>query len=274
MNGETWTTHSSQSLSSARAFLLDGDGVLYRGLTPLPGAQEFIATLNANATPYLLLTNNATLTPQQLAAKMAPMQIAIDAHHVFTSAMATAQWLQKRYRAGAAVLVVGEDGLRLALREAGFMLVDDHRQADLVVAGLDRQATYARLAEATLAIGRGCPFVATNPDLSIPTERGIEPGAGAVIAFLQAATGVTPPMIGKPEAAFFHQAMARLDVQQHETVMVGDRYETDILGGHNAGIRTAAVLTGITSAAEFAVADPAPTWVFQDLRELLAAYCA
>lgn len=259
-------------LSSARAFLLDGDGVLYRGLEPLPGAQAFIDALNTHTTPYLLLTNNAALTPQQLATKMAPMQIAIDAQHIFTSAMATAQWLQGRYPANARVLAVGEDGLRLALREAGFTLVEDYRAAELVVAGLDRTATYARLAEAALAIGRGCPFIATNPDLSIPTERGIEPGAGAVIAFLQAATGVTPPMIGKPAAAFFHQAMARLGVQPDETVMVGDRYETDILGAHNAGIRSAAVLTGITSAAEFAIASPPPTWVFQGLNELLVAW--
>jgi 4-nitrophenyl phosphatase len=259
-------------LSTARAFLLDGDGVLYRGAEPLPGARAFIDALNARGTPYLLLTNNATRTPQQLAAKMLPMQIAIDADHIFTAAQATTLWLQARYPAGAAVLAVGEDGLRVALSEGGFRLVEDYQQAELVVAGLDRTITYARLAEAALAIGRGCPFIATNPDKSIPTERGIEPGAGALIAFLQAATGVTPPMIGKPEAAFFHQAMSSLGVQPEETVMVGDRYETDILGAHNAGIRSAAVLTGISSAAEFAAAEPPPTWVFEDLTSLLPAW--
>jgi 4-nitrophenyl phosphatase len=263
-------THTS--LSTARAFLLDGDGVLYRGAEALPGAREFIDALNASGTPYLLLTNNATRTPQQLADKMAPIQIAVDAGHIFTSAQATTLWLQARYPAGARVLVVGEDGLRIALSAGGFRLVDDYRQAELVVAGLDRTATYARLAEATLAIGRGCPFIATNPDKSIPTERGIEPGAGAVIAFLQTASGVVPPMIGKPEADFFHQAMRSLGVTQEETVMIGDRYDTDILGGHNAGIRTAAVLTGVTGAAEFAAANPAPTWVFDDLHALLAAW--
>lgn len=260
------------SLSSARAFLLDGDGVLYRGSEPLPGARAFIDALNASGAPYLLLTNNATRTPEQLAAKMAPMQLAIDAAHIFTSAQATALWLQDRYPAGARILVVGEDGLRVALSQGGFRLVDEHRQAELVVAGLDRTVTYARLAEATLAIGRGCPFIASNPDKSIPTERGVEPGAGALIAFLQAATGVTPPMIGKPEADFFHQAMRSLGVTPDETVMVGDRYETDILGAHNAGIRSAAVLTGISRAAEFAAAAAPPTWVFEDLVALLGAW--
>lgn len=259
-------------LSTARAFLLDGDGVLYRGAEPLPGARAFIDALNARGTPYLLLTNNATRTPQQLAAKMLPMRIAIDAGHIFTAAQATTLWLQARYPAGAAVLAVGEDGLRVALSEGGFRLVEDCQQAELVVAGLDRTITYARLAEAALAIGRGCPFIATNPDKSIPTERGIEPGAGALIAFLHAVTGVTPPMIGKPEAAFFHQAMSSLGVQPEETVMVGDRYETDILGAHNAGIRSAAVLTGISRAAEFAAAEPPPTWVFEDLTSLLPAW--
>lgn len=260
------------TLSSARAFLLDGDGVLYRGSQALPGAQDFITVLSAAGVPFLLLTNNATRTPQQLAGKLAQMAIPVGAEQIFTSAQATASWLRSRYPDHRRILPVGEIGLLVALQAAGFTLVDDYRQADLVVAGLDRTATYAKLAEATLAIGRGCPFIGSNPDLSIPTERGIEPGAGAVLAFLEAATGVTPPVIGKPQPDFFHQALARLGVAAAKTVMIGDRYETDILGGANAGLRTAAVLTGVTSAAEFAAADPPPTWVFADLAELLAAW--
>ncbi|MER2598965.1 MAG: HAD-IIA family hydrolase [Caldilineales bacterium] len=257
---------------TARAFLLDGDGVLYRGPTPLPGAAAFIAALNTTATPYLLLTNNASRTPQQLAAEVAAMGIALDADHIFTSAQATALWLQAHYPHTPRVLLIGEAGLEQALQQAGFLLTDDHRAADLVVVGLDRQATYARLAAAALAIGRGCPFIASNPDRSIPTERGIEPGAGALVALLEATTGVAPVMIGKPEPAFFHQALARLGMAAADAVMVGDRYETDILGGNRAGLRTVAVLTGISHAAEFAAADPPPTWMLADLQALLEAW--
>ncbi len=263
---------SKPTLATARAFLLDGDGVLYRGSQPLPGAHAFISALAAAGIPYLLLTNNATRTPEQVAEQLAQLAIPIGPQQIFTSAQATASWLRGRYPERHHVLAVGERGLRQALAEAGFTLVDDHRQAELVVAGLDRTLTYAKLAEATLAIGRGCPFVGSNPDRSIPTERGIEPGAGAVLAFLEAATGVTPPVIGKPQPAFFHQALARLGVDAADAVMVGDRYETDILGGAHAGLRTAAVLTGISTAEEFAAADPPPTWVFADLTELLAAW--
>lgn len=260
------------TLSSIRAFLLDGDGVLYRGPKPLPGAAAFIAALNATATPYLLLTNNASRTPEQLAAEVATIGIALDADHVFTSAQATALWVQAHYPPTTRVLLIGEAGLAQALQQAGFPPVEDHRAAELVVVGLDRRATYARLAEAALAIGRGCPFIASNPDRSIPTERGIEPGAGALVALLEATTNVAPVMIGKPEPAFFHQALTRLGVAAEDAVMVGDRYETDILGGNRAGLRTVAVLTGISSAAEFAAADPPPTWVLDDLQALLEAW--
>jgi 4-nitrophenyl phosphatase len=262
----------SCTLPAARAFLMDGDGTLYTGRQPLPGARLLIEALQEAGVPYLLLTNNATRTPEQLAAGMAEIGLPMGVEHIFTSAQATTTWLAERYGLSSRVLMVGEVGLERALAEAGFPLVSDYRQADLVVAGLDRQATYARLAEATLAIRRGCPFIATNPDRSIPTERGIEPGAGAVMAFLEAATDVQPTLIGKPQPDFFWQALARVGTPAGETVMIGDRYETDILGGYRAGMCTAAVLTGVTTAEVFASADPPATWVFEDLPELLAAW--
>ena len=264
------TQQAERDELNARAFLLDGDGVLYRGSTRLPGARQFIAALRETGTPYLLLTNNATKTPEQVADKLVGMDIAIGPQQVFTSALATTEWLQARYPAGTRVLPVGMFGLRTALTDGGFALTDDHRQAELVVAALDFELSYRSLAEAALAIRRGCPFVGTNPDKSFPSERGIEPGAGAVLALLEAATGVSPTIIGKPQPGMFHQALAHMGTRAAETVMVGDRYETDILGGHNAGLRTAAVLTGITTADEFAAADPPATWVFPSLVELLA----
>ena len=265
---------SHTGLDTVHAFLLDLDGVLHRGKERLPGAVELVDTLLATRTPFLVMTNNATSTPDQVAARLNGMGIAVDREQVYSSAMATTGWLQQRYPAGSRVLYVGETGLRSALEEGGFALVDSHKDAEVVVAALDRSATYARLAEATLAINVGCPFVATNPDRNIPTERGIEPGAGAIQALLEASTGVAPIVIGKPKTAFFELAIERLGCAPDETVMVGDRYDTDILGGARAGIRTVAVLTGISTAEELAAADPSPTWVFADLVELLAAWLA
>lgn len=265
---------SSPGLDTVRAFLLDLDGVLYRGSQRLPGAVELVDALRAASIPFLVMTNNATSTPDQVAARLNAMGIAVDRQQVFSSAMATTAWLRQRYPAGSRVLYVGETGLRTALADGGLRLVDSHQQAEVVVAALDRTVTYARLAEATLAINAGCPFVATNPDRNIPTERGVEPGAGAIQALLEASTGVAPVVIGKPQTAFFELAMERLGCTPQETVMVGDRYDTDILGGARAGIRTMAVLTGISTAEELAAADFPPTWVFADLVELLAAWSA
>lgn len=263
---------NNNGLDTVGAFLLDLDGVLHRGKERLSGAVEFIDVLHATETPFLVMTNNATSTPEQVAARLTAMGIAVVRADVFSSALATADWLRQHYPTFSRVLCVGETGLRVALEDGGFELVDRHDAAELVVAGLDRTATYARLAEAALAINAGCPFVATNPDRSIPTERGIEPGAGAIQAFLKACTGVAPVVIGKPETAFFSLAIDRLGSAPENTVMVGDRYDTDILGGARAGIRTMAVLTGISTAEELAAADPPPTWVFADLVELLAAW--
>lgn len=265
------TSHQS-SLATARAFLLDGDGVLYRGKQRLPGARRFIAALNETRTPFLLLTNNATLTPQQVSDKLARMDIAVQPCEIFTSAQATAGYLRSTHGSACRVLVVGMIGLETALTDAGYAIVEDHREAELVVAGLDRSLTYEKLAQAALAIRRGCPFIGTNPDRSFPSERGVEPGAGAVLALLEASTDVEPVIIGKPQPGIFRQALARIGTRPQDTVMVGDRYETDILGGDNVGLRTAAVLTGITTAEEFAVAVPPPTWVFPGLDELLLAW--
>lgn len=259
-------------LDTVHAFLLDLDGVLHRGKERLPGAVELLDAFHATDTPFQVMTNNATSTPEQVAARLNGMGIAVAREDVFSSALATAGWLRQRYPAYNRVLCVGETGLRVALEDGGYDLVDRHDEAELVVAGLDRAITYARLAEAALAINAGCPFVASNPDRSIPTERGIEPGAGAIQAFLAASTGVAPVVIGKPETAFFSLAIERLGCSPDETVMVGDRYDTDILGGARAGIRTMAVLTGISTAEDLAAAEFPPTWMFADLVELLAAW--
>jgi 4-nitrophenyl phosphatase len=264
----------SQSLNGLHAFLLDMDGVLYEGDAVLPGAVSFVTHLQESGMPFLMLTNNAVRTPGQYVTKLARMGMAVAEDRIFTSALATADYLAG-IAPGARVLVVGQDGLLDALRARGLVLVtraDD--QPTYVVAGLDMTLTYDKLREATWAIRRGATFIASNPDVTYPTERGEAPGAGAVVAALQAASGVQPRVIGKPELGIFSQALARLGTTAQETAMVGDRMETDIVGGARAGVRTILVLTGVTREADLPTLAVQPDWVFPDLAALDAAWRA
>ncbi|MCD6291772.1 MAG: HAD family hydrolase [Anaerolineae bacterium] len=260
-----------RSLQGVQAFLLDMDGVVYAGTNPLPGSREFVTYLQAKGIPFLFLTNNSSRTPGQYVERLAGLGIHVEEDRIFTSALATAAWLKRRAPAGAAVLVVGERGIREALAEQGFRLVNHHSQAEYVVVGFDSQFTYEKAKAAAFAIRRGVPFIATNTDVTLPTEEGVAPGAGSIIAMLETATGVKAKVIGKPEPGIFELALARLGTRSEETAIVGDRYETDIVGGHRAGLKTIGVLCGVTSAAQFSAADPPPDWVFANLAELLEA---
>ena len=251
-----------------RALLIDLDGVMYVGQTPIPGAAGFIRQVRQHALPFLFLSNNPTLTPAQYAAKLGQMGVPVEAGHFWTSALATATWLRANAPPGTPVLVVGESGLRHALIDGGMTLVEDWRTADWVVASLDRQVTWRHLADAALAIQHGACFVATNADLTLPSEEGALPGGGALVSLLQLTTGVTPLVIGKPQRTMFEQALQQLGCRAAETLMVGDRYETDIVGAQRVGLRTAAVLTGVTRAGEFAQATPPPDWVFPSITGL------
>jgi 4-nitrophenyl phosphatase len=173
---------------------------------------------------------------------------------------------------GSRAIVIGEAGIRSAMEGAGFTLVEDHREADVVVVGLDRHVTYDRLREAALAIRNGARFIATNTDRSLPTEIGLIPGAGALVGALELATDVAPTVIGKPSAEIFRQALAHLEVDAAHVAAVGDRPDTDIVGGHRAGLRTIAVLTGVGSAEDFTALNPPPDWVYADLLQLYNAY--
>jgi 4-nitrophenyl phosphatase len=248
------------------------DGVIYAGNAALPGAQAFIAFLQDAGIPFLFLTNNSSRTAGQYVEKLSSLGIVVREEHIFTSALATAAWLKEKAPAGAAMLVIGERGIHEALTDQGFQLVDSHKAAEYVVVGFDSTLTYAKAREAALAIRRGAPLIATNTDASLPTEEGEIPGAGSIVALLETATGAKAQVIGKPEPGIFAQTLALLGTQPAETVMIGDRYETDIVGGYRAGLKTIGVLCGVTSAERFATADPPADWLFADLAELLAAY--
>lgn len=259
------------ALGAIRAFIFDMDGVIYQGSRVLPGAADMIARLRGAGVPYLFLTNNSTTSPRDVAERLRGMGIEAEPGRIYTSAEATAALLRQE-QPGCRVLVIGEAGVRQALAAAGFNLVADHRAADAVVVGMDREATYARLKEASLAIQRGARFIATNLDASLPAEEGLIPGAGSLVGMLEIASGHQAQAIGKPQPGIFRLALTRLGAVAGTTACVGDRPETDILGGQAAGLRTIAVLTGAGARADFEAMRPPPDWIFENLRELATAY--
>jgi len=265
-----------ERLSSIRAVLIDMDGVVYVGDTPLPGVQDFLDYLEETDRHWLYITNNSSRTPEMYVDKLTAMNMRAQPENILGSAQATAGWLAQQYpldgTSRAKVIMLGQEGLRAALLSEQFELVDDPFAAELAVVGINFDLHYDRVADVALAIRNGARFIGTNPDTTFPSERGHIPGTGAIIALLQAATDVQPEIIGKPNPGMFDLAMQRLGVTIEETMMVGDRYETDIIGAVKMGIATVAVLTGITSQEEFAQANPPPDMVLDNLPALLELF--
>jgi 4-nitrophenyl phosphatase len=260
-------------LTDARAFIIDMDGVLWHGEQPLPGMQEFFTVLRERGLKFVLATNNAASTPDQYVAKLARMGVAVTREEVLTSSLATAAYLAERCEsAQTKVFAIGEDGVQQALAEKGFSLRGLYEiDADYVVCGMDKGISWDKLATATLNIRAGAKFIGTNPDTSLPTERGITHGNGAILAAIQAGSGVAPITIGKPAPIMYQQAMACLQVDPAHTIAIGDRLETDILGAVNAGIRSVMVLTGISTQEEVEQESYGPTWIVPGLPEIIEA---
>lgn len=253
-------------LRRLRGFILDMDGVLYRGHTPLPGAGEFLSHLGDKAVPYILATNNSTQTPQVFAQRLQNMGLSVSPDRILTSAQASAMYLAQKLPSGSPVYALGGPGVKEALVAQGFTLAEDNAQA--VVVGMDRDLTYERLKTATLLIRRGAMFIGTNPDVTYPTEEGMVPGAGALLAALEVATGQKPVVIGKPEPTLFRLALERLGTTPQETGCIGDRLETDILGGHRAGLATILILSGVAQREDLVAAPIQPDFVFERLADL------
>ncbi|PPD23667.1 MAG: haloacid dehalogenase [Methylobacter sp.] len=258
-------------LKKFEAFIIDMDGVLWHGDNPQPGLKVFFETLRRNHKKFILATNNASHTSAQYLSKLAHFGIQIDINQIITSGMATASYLSERYDpALTRIFVVGEAGLEQPLLDAGFKLteiyqVQDHNRADIVVCGKDETLTWHKLATATLNINAGAEFYATNADSTLPTERGVILGNGAILAALETATGVKPMVIGKPEPVMYQQALKVLGSSADRTLAIGDRLETDILGAHRAGLKSILVLSGISSQSDLERIDYAPTWIMQDI---------
>lgn len=266
-----------QDFKNIRGLIIDMDGVLWHGDRPQEGLAQFFQTLRALKIPFVLATNNASLTAEQYVAKLAKLHVNIDLKEVLTSGMATALFLAKRYDAKAThVYVIGAVGAWQPLQDQGFSVVNPdgegaEKTAQLVVCGLDKKLSWDKLCVAALNIQAGAEFYATNGDVTLPTERGFLPGNGATLAALTAATGIKPIIIGKPEPIIYQQALALLAVEPDGVIAIGDRLNTDILGAVNTGIRSVLLLSGISSASEIAELDYEPTWVMQDIQELTQA---
>ncbi len=253
-----------------RALIIDADGVLWYGKKGLPGVAAFLVFLKERNIRYVIATNNSARPASEVTARLAGLGAEVSEEQVFTSARATALYLPQIAPPGSGVLVVGGEALASELTRAGYHLVD--HSADVVVAGLDFSLTYDKLRRATIEIRRGAKFVGTNKDKTFPSDEGEVPGAGAILAALEAASGVAPITVGKPERAMFDLAVEKMGVAREDTFMLGDRLDTDIEGAHRAGLGAVLVLTGVTPRGLLGESTIYPDLVFDDLVTLRQAW--
>jgi len=253
------------SLADIKHLIIDMDGVLYRGDRPMPRLVEFFAFMRERPIRFILATNNSTRTSQEYADKLGQMGVTVSPDDILVSGQATARFLSREYPRGTRVHVFGMPSLKQALAEEGFLLEDENVQ--LVVASMDRGVTYEKLKKATLLIRGGARFIATNLDPTYPSEEGLIPGTGSMIAALETASGVKPQVIGKPEPIMYQLAMEQMGSNPKTTATIGDRVDTDILGGKRAGLTTICVLSGSSDHVEAEAAET--DMIFDDIAQLL-----
>lgn len=257
--------------TSIKGVIADMDGVLWRGDQPLPGLADFFDWLRSQDIPFALATNNSSKSPADYLQKLARMGVnTLNEGQILTSGTATASYLAAHYPPGTLIHVLGGDGLRHVIAQAGFVIAQDGVQA--VVVGVDFDLTYARLKRACQLIRGGADFIGTNADATFPLPDGLAPGAGSLLAAVSTATGRSPVIIGKPAAPMFEAALRRLGTSPAHTLMIGDRLNTDIEGALRAGLRTALVLTGVTTRDDLAASAIQPDAIYDDLPALLAAW--
>src|SRR5881296_3685432 len=226
------------------SWLMDMDGVLVHEEQAIPGADRFLAALRERGIPHMLLTNNSIYTRRDLAARLRASGLEVSEESIWTSALATAKFLEDQ-RPGGSAYVIGEAGLTTALHEAGYTLSD--RDPDYVVLGETRTYSFERITRAIRLIGEGARFIATNPDNVGPSPDGPLPATGSVAALISRATGVDPYFVGKPNPLMMRSALNAIEAHSEHTAMIGDRMDTDIVAGLEAGMHTVLVLTGSTS---------------------------
>ena len=251
-------------------YLIDLDGVIYRGNELLPGAKDFIAWLKANNKKFLFLTNNSFASETQVLEKLIGLGIVTDTSHLLSAGEAAVQNIARRFP-GALVYLVGEQPLSDLLRQYQLQVADvDAYQADVVLVGLDRHFDYKKLTGAVVAVRAGAHFITINRDPLLPVEGGFLPGCGTMAAAIEAGCGVTPEVVGKPEPLLLQEAMRIFGSNPSETVMIGDSLTVDIQGGKAAGTHTLLVLSGNTSREDVAHSSIKPDYIYQDVAALLA----
>lgn len=248
-----------------KSYLIDMDGVIVRGSELIPGADEFIRRLHERQIKFLILTNNPIYTPRDLHHRLQRIGIEVTPDHLYTSALATASFLQAQLPK-ATCFAIGESGLTEALHDAGFILTD--HAPDYVVLGETNAYSYGNITHAVRLIRNGARFIATNPDVAGPSESGLVPACGAVAALIQAATGVAPYFVGKPNPLMMRQALRYLDEHSENTIMVGDNMLTDVRVGIESGLETVLVLTGITTREMIELHPYHPTRIIESVAEL------
>jgi NagD protein len=249
-----------------RSWLMDMDGVLVREQDAVPGAPEFIARLKELGIPFLLLTNNSIYTPRDLAARLMRTGLEVPEGSIWTSALATAQFLGDQRPNGSA-FAIGESGLTTALHSVGYTLTE--RDPDYVVVGETRTYSFERITQAIRLISAGSRFIATNPDNVGPTPDGPLPATGAVAALISRATGVDPYYVGKPNPLMMRSALNAIDAHSETTAMIGDRMDTDIVAGIEAGLETILVRTGVTQVGEEDRYSYRPSRIVESVAELI-----
>jgi len=247
-------------------WLTDMDGVLVHEEQPIPGASELLAQWRDTGTPFLVLTNNSIFTPRDLAARLRASGLEVPEERIWTSALATAEFCKSQIPGGSA-FVIGEAGLTTALHEAGFVMTETN--PDFVVVGETRNYSFEAITKAIRLINNGSRFIATNPDATGPSADGVLPATGAIAALITKATGKEPYVVGKPNPMMFRSAMNKINAHSETTAMIGDRMDTDVVAGIEAGLHTILVLTGISDQAEIERYPFRPSETLAGVHELL-----